>query len=172
MLYENIHFCCVFFRMASHGRTIIMSIHQPRYSIYRLFDTLTLLVSGKMVYHGPAPNALDYFANIGDYVWMCYLHKILSNMIYMRVYFIVPCVEGEKVCPVIVMPSVQHWPSIWRFECILYMNYYELCSRLSLRTPQQPSWFLSGRYQWRLHCCHHDEGTWVWRYSSSNNKYF
>lgn len=57
---------CVY-RMASQGRTIIMSIHQPRYSIYRLFDTLTLLVSGKMVYHGPAPNALDYFANIGDY---------------------------------------------------------------------------------------------------------
>uniref|UniRef100_A0A3Q3MN08 ABC-type xenobiotic transporter n=1 Tax=Labrus bergylta TaxID=56723 RepID=A0A3Q3MN08_9LABR len=52
-------------RMAGHGRTIIMSIHQPRYSIYRLFDTLTLLVSGKMVYHGPASNALDYFANIG-----------------------------------------------------------------------------------------------------------
>ncbi|XP_058496476.1 broad substrate specificity ATP-binding cassette transporter ABCG2d [Solea solea] len=52
-------------RMASHGRTIIMSIHQPRYSIYRLFDTLTLLVSGRMVYHGPALNALDYFANIG-----------------------------------------------------------------------------------------------------------
>ncbi|XP_056136055.1 broad substrate specificity ATP-binding cassette transporter ABCG2-like isoform X1 [Lampris incognitus] len=52
-------------RMASHGRTIIMSIHQPRYSIYRLFDTLTLLVSGKMVYHGPAMNALDYFADNG-----------------------------------------------------------------------------------------------------------
>lgn len=45
-----------------------MSIHQPRYSIYRLFDSLTLLVNGKMVYHGPAPDALDYFANIGDYV--------------------------------------------------------------------------------------------------------
>ncbi|KAK5608465.1 ATP-binding cassette sub- G member 2 [Crenichthys baileyi] len=52
-------------RMASHGRTIIMSIHQPRYSIYRLFDTLTLLVGGRTVYHGPAPNTLDYFANIG-----------------------------------------------------------------------------------------------------------
>ncbi|KAK2918850.1 hypothetical protein Q8A73_003221 [Channa argus] len=52
-------------RMASQGKTIIMSIHQPRYSIYRLFDTLTLLVSGKMVYHGPAPDALNYFANIG-----------------------------------------------------------------------------------------------------------
>uniref|UniRef100_A0A8C6M7J3 ATP binding cassette subfamily G member 2 (JR blood group) n=1 Tax=Nothobranchius furzeri TaxID=105023 RepID=A0A8C6M7J3_NOTFU len=52
-------------RMASDGRTIIMSIHQPRYSIYRLFDSLTLLVGGRMVYHGPAPNALDYFTNIG-----------------------------------------------------------------------------------------------------------
>uniref|UniRef100_A0A674PMB2 Broad substrate specificity ATP-binding cassette transporter ABCG2 n=1 Tax=Takifugu rubripes TaxID=31033 RepID=A0A674PMB2_TAKRU len=59
-------------RMASQGRTIIMSIHQPRYSIYRLFDTLTLLVSGKMVYHGPAPNALDYFANIG---YLCESHN-------------------------------------------------------------------------------------------------
>ncbi|CAN9510294.1 unnamed protein product [Ophioblennius macclurei] len=52
-------------RMANHGRTIIISIHQPRYSIYRLFDTLSLLVGGRMVYHGPASNALDYFANIG-----------------------------------------------------------------------------------------------------------
>ncbi|KAM9476682.1 broad substrate specificity ATP-binding cassette transporter ABCG2-like [Clarias gariepinus] len=52
-------------RMASNGRTIIMSIHQPRYSIYQLFDNLTMLVSGKQVYHGPANDALDYFANIG-----------------------------------------------------------------------------------------------------------
>uniref|UniRef100_A0AAX7SFS9 Broad substrate specificity ATP-binding cassette transporter ABCG2 n=1 Tax=Astatotilapia calliptera TaxID=8154 RepID=A0AAX7SFS9_ASTCA len=58
--------------LKSHGRTIIMSIHQPRYSIYRLFDTLTLLVGGKMVYHGPAPNALDYFANIG---YACEAHN-------------------------------------------------------------------------------------------------
>uniref|UniRef100_A0A8C8GHL1 Broad substrate specificity ATP-binding cassette transporter ABCG2 n=1 Tax=Oncorhynchus tshawytscha TaxID=74940 RepID=A0A8C8GHL1_ONCTS len=37
-------------RMANQGRTIIMSIHQPRYSIYRLFDSLTLLVSGNLRY--------------------------------------------------------------------------------------------------------------------------
>lgn len=36
-------------RMANHGRTIILSIHQPRYSIYKLFDSLTLLVNGKQV---------------------------------------------------------------------------------------------------------------------------
>ncbi|KAK3547589.1 hypothetical protein QTP86_026325, partial [Hemibagrus guttatus] len=52
-------------RMSNHGRTIILSIHQPRYSIYRLFDTLTLLVSGRQVYHGPAQSALDYFSDVG-----------------------------------------------------------------------------------------------------------
>ncbi|XP_073678917.1 broad substrate specificity ATP-binding cassette transporter ABCG2-like [Garra rufa] len=52
-------------RMANSGRTIILSIHQPRYSIYRLFDSLTLLVGGRMVYHGPAPDALNYFSQIG-----------------------------------------------------------------------------------------------------------
>uniref|UniRef100_A0A672L1E6 ATP-binding cassette sub-family G member 2-like n=1 Tax=Sinocyclocheilus grahami TaxID=75366 RepID=A0A672L1E6_SINGR len=51
--------------MANSGRTIILSIHQPRYSIYRLFDSLTLLVGGRMVYHGLAQDALDYFSQIG-----------------------------------------------------------------------------------------------------------
>ncbi|KAG1940405.1 broad substrate specificity ATP-binding cassette transporter ABCG2 [Pimephales promelas] len=45
-------------KMALNGRTIILSIHQPRYSIYRLFDSLTLLVGGRLVYHGPAQDAL------------------------------------------------------------------------------------------------------------------
>ncbi|KTG03862.1 hypothetical protein cypCar_00023786 [Cyprinus carpio] len=52
-------------RMANSGRTIILSIHQPRYSIYRLFDSLTLLVGGRLVYHGPAQDALNYFMQIG-----------------------------------------------------------------------------------------------------------
>ncbi|XP_041820681.1 broad substrate specificity ATP-binding cassette transporter ABCG2-like [Chelmon rostratus] len=52
-------------RMANHGRTIILSIHQPRYSIYRLFDSLTLLVNGKQVYHGLAQRAVEYFSDIG-----------------------------------------------------------------------------------------------------------
>ncbi|KAF3852526.1 hypothetical protein F7725_005881 [Dissostichus mawsoni] len=46
-------------RMASKGRTIILSIHQPRYSIYRLFDSLTLLVGGKMPHNNPADFFLD-----------------------------------------------------------------------------------------------------------------
>ncbi|XP_062871714.1 broad substrate specificity ATP-binding cassette transporter ABCG2 [Trichomycterus rosablanca] len=52
-------------RMSNNGRTIILSIHQPRYSIYRLFDSLTLLSGGNMIYHGPAQSSLDYFSEIG-----------------------------------------------------------------------------------------------------------
>ncbi|XP_067413255.1 broad substrate specificity ATP-binding cassette transporter ABCG2-like [Emydura macquarii macquarii] len=52
-------------RMSRQGKTIIFSIHQPRYSIFRLFDNLTLLAAGRMLYHGPAQNAIEYFKSIG-----------------------------------------------------------------------------------------------------------
>ncbi|XP_024059698.1 ATP-binding cassette sub-family G member 2-like isoform X2 [Terrapene carolina triunguis] len=38
---------------------------KPRYSIFRLFDNLTLLAAGRMLYHGPAQNAIEYFKSIG-----------------------------------------------------------------------------------------------------------
>ena len=44
---------------------VIMSIHQPRYSIFKLLDTLTLLSAGNVVYHGQANNALEYFRGAG-----------------------------------------------------------------------------------------------------------
>ena len=49
------------------NRIVVMSIHQPRYSIYKLFDTLTLLSVGNVVYHGNAHKALEYFDRIGEY---------------------------------------------------------------------------------------------------------
>ncbi|XP_065489645.1 broad substrate specificity ATP-binding cassette transporter ABCG2 [Caloenas nicobarica] len=52
-------------RMAKQGKTIIFSIHQPRYSIFRLFDNLTLLAAGRVLYHGPAQDAIQYFQSIG-----------------------------------------------------------------------------------------------------------
>ncbi|XP_027001818.1 broad substrate specificity ATP-binding cassette transporter ABCG2d [Tachysurus fulvidraco] len=74
-------------RMANNGRTIIMSIHQPRYSIYQLFDNLTLLVNGKQVYHGLAHNALDYFANIG---YECEAHNNPAD-------FFLDVINGDSV---------------------------------------------------------------------------
>ncbi|XP_026528397.1 ATP-binding cassette sub-family G member 2-like [Notechis scutatus] len=52
-------------RMSLQGKTIIFSIHQPRYSIFKLFDSLTLLAAGRLLYHGPADNALPYFKSLG-----------------------------------------------------------------------------------------------------------
>ncbi|NWV95403.1 ABCG2 protein, partial [Machaerirhynchus nigripectus] len=52
-------------RMAKQGKTIIFSIHQPRYSIFRLFDNLTLLAAGRVLYHGSAQHAIEYFQSIG-----------------------------------------------------------------------------------------------------------
>lgn len=52
-------------RLAIKGRTIIFSIHQPRYSIYRLFDGLMMLSMGEVVYHGPTKEALPFFKSIG-----------------------------------------------------------------------------------------------------------
>ena len=37
-------------RLADDGTTIIMSIHQPRGSIYNMFDDLLLLAEGKVVH--------------------------------------------------------------------------------------------------------------------------
>ena len=53
-------------RLSRRGMTVILSIHQPRYSIYKLFDTLMLLHEGESVYHGPAAETLDFFASAGD----------------------------------------------------------------------------------------------------------
>ena len=52
----------------SDNRVIILSIHQPRYSIFKLFDNLSLLSQGSMVYHGQAACALDYFERLGECV--------------------------------------------------------------------------------------------------------
>ncbi|XP_072195779.1 broad substrate specificity ATP-binding cassette transporter ABCG2 isoform X2 [Excalfactoria chinensis] len=52
-------------KLSRRGRTIIFSIHQPRYSIFKLFDSLTLLALGKVLYHGSAKQALEYFSSIG-----------------------------------------------------------------------------------------------------------
>ncbi|KAK7816455.1 LOW QUALITY PROTEIN: hypothetical protein U0070_007872, partial [Myodes glareolus] len=49
-------------KMSKRGRTIIFSINQPHYSIFKLFDNLTLVASGKVMFHGPAQEALRYFS--------------------------------------------------------------------------------------------------------------
>ncbi|XP_067828425.1 broad substrate specificity ATP-binding cassette transporter ABCG2c [Heptranchias perlo] len=51
--------------LSRNGRTIIFSIHQPRYSIYRLFDYITLMSKGEVIYQGPGGETIDYFKGLG-----------------------------------------------------------------------------------------------------------
>lgn len=50
--------------LASNGRTVISTIHQPRSSIFALFDQLCLLSEGRVMYFGPAKDAVPYFAGL------------------------------------------------------------------------------------------------------------
>ncbi|XP_028585297.2 broad substrate specificity ATP-binding cassette transporter ABCG2-like isoform X1 [Podarcis muralis] len=52
-------------QLSRKGRTVIFSIHQPRYSIFRLFDHLTLMSKGEIIFAGAADEATTYFNSIG-----------------------------------------------------------------------------------------------------------
>uniref|UniRef100_A0A8D0GF94 ABC transporter domain-containing protein n=1 Tax=Sphenodon punctatus TaxID=8508 RepID=A0A8D0GF94_SPHPU len=53
-------------QLSRKGRTVIFSIHQPRHSIFRLFDHLTLMNKGEIIYAGPAEEATAYFNSIAS----------------------------------------------------------------------------------------------------------
>lgn len=53
------------FSLARTGKTIVFSIHQPRYSIYKQFEFMILLSRGEIVYQGPAADTLAYFDALG-----------------------------------------------------------------------------------------------------------
>lgn len=49
-------------RLAYNGRTVVTTIHQPRSNIYSMFDMLLLLSQGRVMYFGPAKDAVAYFS--------------------------------------------------------------------------------------------------------------
>lgn len=52
--------------LASHGHTVVLSIHQPRSSIYQLLDHVLLMSEGNAVYSGPAGNdCVAFFHKVG-----------------------------------------------------------------------------------------------------------
>lgn len=51
--------------LASQGRLIISTIHQPNSEMFRLFDKLILVCDGYVVYQGEAKDAVGYFERVG-----------------------------------------------------------------------------------------------------------
>ncbi|XP_075502266.1 putative white-brown complex homolog protein 30 [Primulina tabacum] len=53
-------------REALEGVSICMVVHQPSYSLYKMFDDLILLAKGGLtVYHGPVKKVEEYFSSFG-----------------------------------------------------------------------------------------------------------
>ncbi|OIW26869.1 ABC transporter [Coniochaeta ligniaria NRRL 30616] len=51
--------------LALKGRTVVVTIHQPRSEIWDLFDGLIVLARGSPVYSGPVRECLPWFADLG-----------------------------------------------------------------------------------------------------------
>ena len=51
--------------LADMGRLVVSVIHQPRSSIFNMFDKLILLSEGRTMYFGDANKCVQYFANLG-----------------------------------------------------------------------------------------------------------
>ncbi|KAF9594760.1 hypothetical protein IFM89_034743 [Coptis chinensis] len=56
-------------REALEGVNICMVVHQPSYTLYKMFDDLILLAKGGLtVYHGPVKKVEEYFTGLGIHV--------------------------------------------------------------------------------------------------------
>jgi len=60
------------FKIFQNIGTIIFSIHQPRYSIFKLFDTIMFMCQGQCTYHGPIKDVVSYFSTYG---YQCEEHE-------------------------------------------------------------------------------------------------
>ncbi|EFC38572.1 predicted protein [Naegleria gruberi] len=52
-------------KLAQNGRTVVLTIHQPRSDIFQSFDRLLLLARGKIAYFGNAKSVIPYFLKLG-----------------------------------------------------------------------------------------------------------
>ena len=52
-------------QLARDGHTVVCSIHQPRSSIFGMFDDVMLLSEGRVMFQGPAGRVGRYFRSKG-----------------------------------------------------------------------------------------------------------
>ena len=51
--------------LATSGRTVVSTIHQPSFQLFARFDRLLLLCRGQIAYAGAAAGAAAHFAGLG-----------------------------------------------------------------------------------------------------------
>ncbi|KAM6940436.1 broad substrate specificity ATP-binding cassette transporter ABCG2b isoform 2-T2 [Xenentodon cancila] len=104
-------------KLSRRGKTVIFSIHQPRYSIFRQFDHLTLMHKGEIVYAGAASYAMEYFTNLG------YQIEAFNN----PADFFMDITNGEAISTAESLPEVEGKNSLSAKYCRshLYQNVME-----------------------------------------------
>lgn len=120
---------------------VIMSIHQPRYSIFKLFDSLTLLSEGKLVYHGPPDQSIQYFGRLGKVlVWV---EIIVEPHYYVSVFFLLHgtilslpgFLRGLRGG---ILPPLKMVLPLLNFLCILALTYaFALCLETVVSFPEK-----------------------------------
>ncbi|OWB59792.1 hypothetical protein B5S31_g1159 [[Candida] boidinii] len=60
--------CLTLKKLAAKGKTFIISIHQPRSDIFKLFDQVLILSKGKLCYGDSGSEIINYFNNLGYFV--------------------------------------------------------------------------------------------------------
>lgn len=51
--------------IAHAGKIVVMTVHQPRSDVFKLFDKICLLSMGEVVYFGRGNEMVDYFGELG-----------------------------------------------------------------------------------------------------------
>ncbi|GAA6063063.1 hypothetical protein JCM10212_003008 [Sporobolomyces blumeae] len=93
--------------LASSGRTLIVSVHQPRSDIWQMFDNVLLLVKGgKSAYSGPSSGILRDFEDAGE---ACPANFNPADFILDVVSVDHRSVEAEKRSSRRVTRILEHW---------------------------------------------------------------
>ena len=79
-------------KLASEGRTIVATIHQPSSQIYHLFNQLMLLGGGRTIYAGPADACVEYFAKLG---YNCPVYSNPADFIFMDILNVVTAPKAK-----------------------------------------------------------------------------
>jgi ABC-type multidrug transport system ATPase subunit len=52
-----------FRELVNQDRTVVTTMYQPTGNVFKLFDTLMLLSEGRVIYHGPSEDAIEFFTS-------------------------------------------------------------------------------------------------------------
>ena len=65
--------------MASNGKTVICTVHQPSSVVFALFDRILLMADGRTAFLGPSKSALEFFSSQVNSI--CLFHHYLVDVL-------------------------------------------------------------------------------------------